>query len=98
MNPDVVGVRVVLVVVAVGDDDLGSHAADLGHEALDGLFQRACGEGTRVRVRLCARHARVAIAEQDQLVVADDLDGLIELAPTDPGDVGANLGGVHDED
>ncbi len=40
MRPYVVRVRIVLVVVAVGDDDLRPHTTDLGHEALDGLVQR----------------------------------------------------------
>src|ERR1035438_4082447 len=93
VHPDVVGGRVALLVVAVGDDDLGAHPADLGHEALDGLAERVGGEGTRVGVCLRARHARVAVAEQDDLGVADDLGGSVELAATDPGDVFPYLGG-----
>ena len=64
---------VVLLVVAVGDDHLGPHPADLGHEAPDRLVERAGRKGARVGVRGRARHARVAVAEHDQLVVADDL-------------------------
>ena len=96
MHPDVVRVGIALLVVAIGDDHLRAYAADLGHEALDGLLERAGGECTRIGVRLRARHARVAVAEQDDLVVADDLGGPVQLAATDPGDVGANLRGVHD--
>ena len=57
VHADVVGVRVAIAVVAVGDDHLWAHPADLGHEALDGFGERVGGKGTWVGVRLRVRHA-----------------------------------------
>src|ERR1039458_3238470 len=43
-----------------------------------------------------AAEARVAVAEQAGLGVADDLCGSVELAATVPGNVFPYIGGVHD--
>ena len=73
----------------------GRAAADLGHEALDGLLERMGGEGPGSAFAGVIRHARIAVAEQHDLVVADDLGGLVELSPADLGDIGADLRRVH---
>ena len=44
MDPDVVGVRVEVAVVAVGDDHLRPLGADDAHEPVDRLVERRVGE------------------------------------------------------
>jgi len=70
--------------VGAGDE----HAAQLGHEATDGLVERRLGEAVGIGVGLRLRHAGVLVAEQHDLVVADDAGGFLELTQPDGGEVG----------
>ena len=83
------------MVLAVGDDDLGALPADDGDEPLDRLVERGLAERGRVGVGLGVGHARVAVAEEHRLVVADDVGGRLQLGHPDPPDVGPHLGRVH---
>ena len=79
MHPEVVGVRVAALLVAVGEDHLGPRAPDDRDQPADGLVHRRLGEAERVGVGLAVGHARVAVAEHLDLVVADDRGRLVEL-------------------
>ena len=87
--------RVAGLVLAVGDDDLGALPADDGDEPLDRLVEGGLGEGGRVLVGLGVGHARVPVAQEHRVVVADDLGGGLQLGHPDPADVGPHLGCVH---
>ena len=95
MDPDVVRVGVLGLVVAVGDDDLGPLAADHLDQPPDRLVERGLGERVRPGVGLGVGHARVSVAQQDRLVVSDDVRGRLELGHADPADVGPDLRRVH---
>ncbi len=94
MHPDVVGVRVPAGVVAVGDHHLRTLVPHDAHEAADGLVEVGIGEVLGVGVGLGVGHARVAVAEQVQRVVADDRHRVVELAHAHGREVFAGLGGV----
>src|SRR4029453_15942990 len=53
------------------------------------------GEGVGMGVGRRVGHPGVAVAEQDDLVVADDSGAPVEAGAADRGDVGADLGAVH---
>ena len=72
MDPQVVGVRVALLVVVVGDEHLRPLPADHRHQPAGGLVDVGVGERLRVLVGLGLGHARVAVAEHHDLVEADD--------------------------
>ena len=77
--------RVALLVVAVGDDHLRALAADDRDQPADGLvevgaWRSSAGSAFASRVG----HARVAVAEHDDLVVADDLGRARELLACAP--------------
>jgi len=95
VDTDVIGVRVELAVVAVGDDHLGAFAAQYGHQPADRLVEIGVGEVVGVLVRLGVRHAGVAIAQPVQRRVADDLDRLIQLGPAYVGQVLTDLRLFH---
>ena len=73
VDPQMVGVGVAGLLVAVDHHDLGSGAADDGHQPAHGLVERRLGEAVGIGVGLRPGHARVPVAEHDDLVVADDL-------------------------
>jgi hypothetical protein len=95
VDPQVVGVRVAALVVAVGHDHLRALATDDLDQPADGLVERGVGEGVGVGVGRRVGHARVAVAQQHDLVVADDLGGPLELPQADGGQVGHDVGLVH---
>ena len=74
---------VALLVVAVGDHHLRALPADDLDQPAHGLVQRRVGEGRRVGVGLGLGHARVAVAQQHDLVVADDLGRRGQLVHAD---------------
>ena len=90
-----VGVGVALLVVGVGDDDLGPFPADDGHQPAHGLVERGPGEAVGPGVGRGVGHARVPVAEHDDLVVADDRCGRRQFAHADGGEVGPDLGSVE---
>ena len=92
---DVVGVRVAALLVAVGEDHLRPRPPDDPDQAAHGFIHRGLGEAERVGVGLAVGHARVAVAEHLDLVVADDGGGLVELRSPHGRDVGLHLGLVH---
>ncbi len=73
VHPEVIGVRVAGLVVAVGDDHLRPLTADDRHQPARGLVDVGLVEAVRVVVRFGVGHARVAIAEHLDHVEADDL-------------------------
>ena len=77
--------------VGVGDDDVRALAADDRDQPADGVVEGHVGEAAGVLVLGRARHARVAVAEPDDLVVAEDLGRLGQLLAPNPGDVGPHL-------
>ena len=80
VHADVVGVRVAAAPrVGIADDHLRVLVADDPDEAADGFVEVGVGEVLGVGVVLGVGHARVAVAEQVELVVADDPDTLGEL-------------------
>ncbi len=78
--------RVALLVLRVGDDDLRPGAANHRHQASDRLVERRRREAARIGVGGAAGHAGIPVAEQDHLVVADDPGGPVELLPADLGE------------
>ena len=80
MHLQVVRVGVALLVVVVGDDHLRTGPADGRHETADGLVERGLVEAGRVLVARRVGHARVPVAEHDDLVEADDLGRAGELS------------------
>ena len=95
MHPDVVRMRVALLVVGVGDDHLRSFAPDDLDECADGLVERDVGERRRILVGIGVGHARVAVVEHHDLVVPDDLAGQGQLVTTHFREPLAHLGCVH---
>ena len=93
MHPHVVGVRVDPV-AGVADDHLRPLPPDDLDQAAGGVVEVGVGEVVGVGVRLGVGHARVAVAEQVQLVVADDAHRVVELPQPDRGQVGAHVVGV----
>ena len=83
------------LVVAVDHHDLWPGPPDDRHQALDGLLERRLGEAQGILIGRRSGHPRVAIAQHDDLVVADDLGGPGELLLTQLGDPGVDLGCVH---
>jgi hypothetical protein len=94
VDADVVGVLVERALVAVGDQDLRLLPADDLDELPDRLAERCVGEVVAVCVRLGAGHARVAVPEQVQLVVADRIDAGAQLGHAHRAEVGSHLGRV----
>ena len=76
VHPEVVGVGVALLVVPVGHDDLRTRSPDDGNESAHGLIEVGPVEGARIVVAGALRHARVAVAEHDDLVETDDRGGV----------------------
>ena len=66
VHADVVGVRVEVLLVAVGDDHLRPLGADDAHEPLDGFVERRVGEVVGAGVRLGVGHPAVVVAEHVQ--------------------------------
>ena len=94
VDPDVIGVRVELPVISVGDDHLWPCGTDDRHEPADRLVERRVREVVGPRVRLGIRHARVVIAEPPQLVVADRRDARLELLHAHLGEPRPDVGRV----
>ena len=84
VHADVVGVRVEVAVVAVGDDHLRPLGADDLHEPLDRFVERRVREVVGAGVRLGVGHARVAVAEHVQRRVADRVDARRAAPPCAP--------------
>ncbi len=83
------------LVVAVDHHDLGPGPPDHRHQPLDRLVEGSLGEALGIGVGLGTGHARIAIAQHDDLVVADDRGGLGQFLPAQVGDPGVDLGGVQ---
>ena len=83
------------LIVAVDDHGLGAGAPDDGHQATGRLVERRGGEAVRVGVGLGTGHARVAVPEHHDLVVADHLGGPGQFQASDPGQIGPDLGRVQ---
>ena len=90
-----VGVRVPLLVVAVGDDHLRPLAADDRNQPAHGLVEVSVGEGAGILVLGCIGHARVAVAQHDDLVVADEIGGPGQLLHADVVQTLSDLRPVH---
>ena len=74
------------LVVAVDHHYLGFRAPDDGHQPLGGLLrEERGGETVGIGVGLRPGHARVPVAEQDDIVVADDLGDPGQLTAADVG-------------
>ncbi len=101
VHPQMIGVRVALLAVGIRDDHLGPLTPDDLDEPSDGLVEVGPGEATRVFVLGCVGHARVAVAEPDDLVVADDLRRGRQLAAAHrrrgrPGPRDVSIAGIED--
>ena len=88
--------RIAGLLVAVGDDHLRTLTAEHLHEATDGFVEVGLCEAPRIVVRLGVGHARVAVAEHDELVVADDPGRGRDLVGADLPEVLADLRAIHD--
>ena len=91
VHPQVIGVRVAPLVVAVGEDDLRLRAPDDRHQAAGGLVDVGHVERVGVLVRRRVGHAGVAVAEHHDLVEADDAGRLGQLGRAHRGDLGLLL-------
>ena len=91
MHPQVIGVRVAALVVAVGEDDLRLGAPDHGDQPAGGLVDVGHVERVRVLVRRRVGHPGVPVAEHHHLVEADDAGRLGELGRAHRGDLGLLL-------
>jgi hypothetical protein len=78
----------------VGHQHLGPLGPHDAHEPADRLVEVGSMEAVRVLVGGGAGHPRVAVAEPVVLVVADDLDRLVELPAPHGGEIGARRLGV----
>jgi hypothetical protein len=85
VHPEVVGVGVAPLVVAVDDHDLGPVGPDGLHQSAHGLVVVGPSEAPGILVGRRVGHARVPVTQQDEVVVADDLHGRGQFLEADLG-------------
>ena len=90
-----IGMGVARLHQRVGQDDLRAHPADHGHEPGYRFVEVGIGEGVGMGVGFGIGHARVAIAQHGDFVVADLDRGRVQLGTADFGEVLLHLGPVH---
>jgi hypothetical protein len=95
VHPQVVGVGIRALLVGIGDDHLRPVAPDHRDQPADRLVQRRVGERVGRGVLGRVGHAGIAVSEQLDRVVADDLGCPGQLPEADGGQVGPDLGAVH---
>ena len=85
----------VSLVIVVPQNELRLLAANNLDKPGKHVIERNIHEGILMLVVLRIRHPRIAVAEHDDLVVADDLGCLLEFVATDLGESIRHPGAIH---